>query len=62
MTKRIPGPWEMKRAPGFATELYTVSRIEGRTRVHLQRASDGSPMLWGKEQAEAAITKQRTPK
>jgi hypothetical protein len=51
--------WEVRRYRGTTTELYTVSRIVNRRRVHLEYASDGQPMLWGKESAIAAIASIR---
>ena len=48
---------QMQRDLTITGEYYTISRVVNRRRVHLEYASDGQPMLWGKEQAEAAIAK-----
>ena len=50
-----PGPWRMDRVLTLTSEYYTISRIVNRRRVHLEYASNGKPMLWGAEQAKAAI-------
>lgn len=55
MTKHTPGPWQMRRVLTLAGEYYTITRVVNRRRVHLEYARDGKPMLWGKEQAHAAI-------
>lgn len=38
-------------------QLYTVTRIVNRKRIHLEYASNGKPMLYGEVQARAAIAK-----
>jgi hypothetical protein len=38
-------------------DYYTVSRVVNRRRVHLEYASNGKPMLYGREQALAVIAK-----
>lgn len=53
--KRTAGPWEMKPVLTLTGEYYMISRIVNKRRVHLEYASDGRPMLYGKEQALAAI-------
>lgn len=49
------GPWEVRPVREVEGEYFTVSRVVGRRRVHLKYASDGKPMWYGKEQADAAV-------
>lgn len=58
MKTRAPGPWEIREAlTTDRGDYYTVSRVVDHKRVHLEYASNGKPMLWSREQADAAIKK-----
>jgi hypothetical protein len=50
-------PWRMRLVLGLTGEYYTVTRVVNRRRVHLEYASDGRPMLYGRQQAEEAIAR-----
>ena len=58
MSQVRPDPWRIQRCKDYESELYTVSRrVKGKV-VHLEYASDGSPMLWSLESAQRALNAQ----
>lgn len=47
--------WKIERCRDYTSDVYTVSKTVKRRRVHLEYASDGQPMLYSRERAEAAV-------
>lgn len=59
--QKTSGKWQMQPVLTLSGDYYTITRVVNRRRVHLEYASDGKPMLWGRKQAEEAIAKAVLP-